>query len=88
MSWHTPHTKTTTRFAPWHYHAHIVAPIELILNYEVKTLYLLKTTFPKKPAAPSSKPRSPALTAHRRSTILRRTKTNRRHRPPQPKKQQ
>ena len=66
MSWHTQNTQTTTQQSSWHYHAHMVAPIELILNYEVKSLYLLKTTFPKKPAAPSSKPRSPALTLHRR----------------------
>ena len=52
MSWHTQNTQTTTHHTPWRYHAHIVAPIELILNYEVKTLYLLKTTFAKKPKHP------------------------------------
>ncbi len=80
MSWHTSPTKTTTHFTQWHYHAHMVAPIELILNYEVKSLYLLKTTFPKKSASTTHKPRSPSHTGQRHSPILRRTKSKRRHR--------
>ena len=66
MSWHTLPTKTTTHYTCWHYHAHIIAPIELIVNYEVKSLYLLKKVFSKTPATPCTKPRSPALTLHRR----------------------
>jgi len=52
MSWHTLSTKTTTFYPAWYYHAHIIVPMELILNYEVRTLYLLKTSFAKKPKHP------------------------------------
>ena len=89
MSWHTLHTKTTTHYANWHYHAHIVAPIELFLNYELKSLYLLKTSFSKTPEAPFNMTRSAGLSVHRRFHIPYRTKLKRtRHRLHQPKKQQ
>jgi hypothetical protein len=89
MSWHTLHTKTTTHYANWHYHAHIIAPIELILNYEIRSLYLLKGSLCKMPEALYNKPRSADLTVHRRFHTPNRTKAKRtRHRPLQPKKQQ
>lgn len=52
MSWHTIHNKTSTHFDNWHYYAHIVAPLELLINFDVKYLYLLETCFIKKPKHP------------------------------------
>jgi hypothetical protein len=89
MSWHTLHTKTTTHYANWSYHAHIIAPIELILNYEVRSLYLLKGSVFKTPKACFNKPRSAGLIGNRRIHTHCRTKAKRtRHQPHQPKKQQ
>lgn len=47
MAWHTLITKTTTIPSCWYYQAHIVVPLELILNYRLDKLYLMETTFSK-----------------------------------------
>jgi hypothetical protein len=51
MSWHTNQTKTTT-YNIFYYQSHLVIPIELVLNYELINLYLLKTSFIQKPKHP------------------------------------
>jgi hypothetical protein len=51
MSWHTNPTKTTT-YNIFYYQSHLVIPIELVLNYELINLYLLKTSFIQKPKHP------------------------------------
>ena len=80
MAWHTLFTKTTTIPSCWYYHVHIVAPLALILNYQLNNLYLLEKEYSKKPPNRCDKPRNRSASLHACQRNLARRRKNKMNR--------